>query len=81
MHYKAKLNLVIGGWYKTKEGVVYKIVKCPHDGCSGGGCNSLLMQCIYSPRKIRNITLCGDGSIRGELIYYCSDEEIAYFSL
>lgn len=81
MHYRAKLKLKIGGWYRTQEGAVYKIVECPHEVCGGDHCSNQLMVCMYSPKQIIRSTLCGGGSIRAELIYYCTDEEITFHSL
>jgi len=78
MHYRAKLPLKIGGWYKTQEGAIYKIAKCASEACPEIRCHR--MNFIPVTGK-KTSTLCGDAELRSRLIYYCTDEEITFYSL
>jgi len=81
MHYKAKLRLVLGGWYKDAQGRIYRLEPCTYyPQCIGHRCKGYVIRQKY-PVVGYVQGACGHSAFRQKLIYYCSDEEIAYYSL
>lgn len=81
MHYKAKPKLVLGGWYKDVQGNIYKLETCTYSPqCREGRCPGYVIRQKY-PIVGYVQGACGYPAFRQKLIYYCSDEEIAYYSL
>lgn len=80
----SKLKLKENGWYKTEEGVIYKLVPCEYaNGRICGALCGLGLKAVRMNKKNKRTMheLCLMGDIKRRLKFYCTDEEIMVNSL
>jgi hypothetical protein len=81
MRYRAKVKLIIGGWYKATDGQIVHIIKCRHvKNCVDAyKCKGQLFR-VTATHGTKG-ELCGDGAFRAKIISYMTDEEIMLLNL
>lgn len=86
MHYKRKVKLILGHYYKTAENKVYRGLSCTNIKmyCFSGGCKNRCLDLVYhsNGRKAAGgYALCADGYTSSTLLAELTPEEQVFYAL